>query len=568
MPESPGAGTGFAAGRARWSTFGHERVVLAVVHNVTAATRLFDTLPILAGDPRVRMVFTRPGSSAFDRDTTAFLAHRGVTEIGWTEAVTHRFDLAVSASYGGDLHKIIAPLFIIPHGMGYNKYLNKETKKQRNKETKKQRNNSVFGLSAEWLTHDGTLIPTAIVLSHTEQRDRLAAAFPAALPNTLVAGDICFDQLTASLPLRAAYRRAFGLTPRQSLVVLSSTWGPESLLARHPELPARLAEELPSDEFRLILAPHPNIAAEHSGWQFGEYLRAAARAGVHILDDVDGWKAAILAADLLIGDHGSVTFYGAALGVAPLLATAPAHTVDPASPIAGFLAAAPRLTIDADPTTQIRTAITDHDPARYAPVTERTTSHPLAGSALLRTALYEAMALSEPDPVPDIPAVPLPRAPLPTPDSHLVLVDSPDPGTARVTRYPAERLRSGADLPRGAHLAVGVREPLHRWLRLADLMIGEPGPATATWIAETLRALPGCRLAAAPDGPGTWLLGTGTDLLTITGSDAACRLFASVAGTHLGRGTAIARLCGQWTIECGGVSHPVSVRADGSPRPE
>ncbi|WP_410599701.1 hypothetical protein [Amycolatopsis sp. lyj-90] len=106
-----------------WSTVTTQRVVLAVVHNVTAATRLLDTLTLLAPDPRIQVVFTRTGSSAFNEDTAEFLSEHGVREISWDEAMSKRFDLAISASHGGDLHRIDAPLVVVPHGMGYNKYL-------------------------------------------------------------------------------------------------------------------------------------------------------------------------------------------------------------------------------------------------------------------------------------------------------------------------------------------------------------------------------------------------------------------------------------------------------------
>ncbi|WP_336086068.1 hypothetical protein [Nocardia sp. SSK8] len=419
----------------------------------------------------------------------------------------------------------------------------------------------MFGLSAEWLTHDGALIPTAIVLSHTEQRDRLAATLPAALSRVLIAGDICFDQLSAGLPLRASYRRAYGLPTTRKLIVVSSTWGEPGLLGQHPDLPLRLAETLSSDEFSIAVAPHPNILAEHSEWQFREYLAAATRAGAHIIDDIDGWKSAIVAADLVVSDHGSVGFYAAALGIAPLLAVAPGHTVDPASPISRFLSAAPRLDPDSDIAAQVEAAITGHYAARYAGATDLTTSYPMAGAAILRTAMYATMNLTEPTGSPEIPTAPLPRAPLPRVDSHLVLVDSPRIGRAAVTRYPAERLRAGRDLPRGAHLAVGVREPLHRWLRLADIMIGTPGTDTSTWITETLRALPGCRLATAPHRPGEWLLGTDRAVLSVHGDDEACRLFSSAAQHHLVRGATLPDLVGEWAIDCGGLAHSVTVLA-------
>lgn len=107
----------------QWRTVPTERTVLAVVHNVTAATRLFDVLELFAGDPRIQIVFTCPGSSAFTAGTTEYLAARGVTTLPWQQAIRTRFDWAISASYGGDLHEIQAPLTVVPHGMGYNKYL-------------------------------------------------------------------------------------------------------------------------------------------------------------------------------------------------------------------------------------------------------------------------------------------------------------------------------------------------------------------------------------------------------------------------------------------------------------
>jgi hypothetical protein len=540
----------------RWSTYPNSRTVLAVAHNTTAATRLFDTLGVLAGDPRIRIVFSRTGSSAFDTDTSDFLARRGVLEIPWDTAVATRFDMAISASYGGELHRIQAPLVVVPHGMGYNKYLNKE---QRTKN--KEQRSSVFGLSSEWLVHDGRVVPSTIVLSHAEQRERLRRDCPAAVSRTLIAGDICFDRLQASTALRASYRRAFGLAPHHRLVVVSSTWGPDSLLAADADLPRALTCALPADEYRVTLALHPNIHAHHSRWQVSEYLSGAARAGAHVPDDVDQWRAAIVAADLVVGDHGSVPFYAAALGVPLLLATAPAHTVDPASPIAKLLAVAPRLDPDADPAEQLRAAIRGHDPARYAAITALTTGEPGCGARILRTAMYETMGLPEPDEPADIDALPLPSGAIRGPDAHIVHVTLDAGRTATILRYPAERLRAGPAPGPGTHLAVGVHEPRIRWLRLADVVIGVPGVATERWIETTLASLPGCALAAAPEAANRWLLGDGKRLLRVTGSDHAARLFGSAAYHLVARGAALAALAGDWTIRCGGETSAVTVAA-------
>jgi hypothetical protein len=107
----------------RWATRRVHRRVLAVMHNVTAATRLFDVLPLVATDERVQVVFSCPGSSGFTDGTVEFLTERQVAVIPWEQALMAPFDLAIAASHGGSLERLTCPLVIVPHGMGHNKYL-------------------------------------------------------------------------------------------------------------------------------------------------------------------------------------------------------------------------------------------------------------------------------------------------------------------------------------------------------------------------------------------------------------------------------------------------------------
>jgi hypothetical protein len=418
----------------------------------------------------------------------------------------------------------------------------------------------VFGLSTEWLVHNGKVLPATIVLSHSEQLDRLRLACPEAIPYAVVAGDICYDKLQASSPLRATYRRAFGLSPQQKLIVLSSTWGPDSLLGKHPHLPLLLAESLPVDEFRITLALHPNIWSGHSRWQVSEWLSSCTTSGVHIPDHVDEWQAAIVAADLLIGDHGSVPFYSAALGNPLLLATAPAHTVDPDSPIAQLMTVTPRLDLTGNLHQQILKVLDEHDPKRYSAITALTTSEPGRSAAVLRTALYRTLRLPEPAEAAELSALPLPPRALDGPDAHLVRVALGDTGSAAVTRFPAERLRTGTNVPRGASLVTGIAEPRHRWLQLADVIVGTIGQDTSHWITETLARLPGCALAIAPETPDSWLLGDHEGgRLRVEATGSVGRLFASVAYEWLARGHAFTELPGDWVVSCGGQDHRMTV---------
>ena len=463
--------------------------MLAVVHNITAATRLLDVLELVAGDPRIQTVFTCPGSSAFTAGTEEFLAARGIPTLPWAQAASTAFDVAIAASYGGDLHELRAPLIVVPHGMGYNKYLE-------NRKSKIENRLSVFGLSAPWLMFRGEVVPAQIVLSHEEQLDRLRTSCPPAAGRAIVAGDPCLDRLRTSRVLRETYRQALGVREHQRLVVLTSTWGEASLLGRHPDLPRRLATRLPLDTHRLAVALHPNITQGHSAWQVERWLDDCRRAGVLVLPSEELWQPALVAADLTIGDHGSVTFYSACLGTPLLLAATPEGTVDPASPIAQLLRSAPRLDVDADPLPQFDRTIAEHDPGRYADITDLATSLPGKSAEILRALLYRTASLDPPAHPAGPRLLPTPAAALPEPTATLVT-------TEPFARYPVDVRREPARLSEG-HLVVHTDEPDAGLLELADVVLGDAPADPLRWLAETLHALPGCRWAATAAGE-RWL---------------------------------------------------------------
>jgi hypothetical protein len=364
----------------------------------------------------------------------------------------------------------------------------------------------VFGLGADWLLHNGRLIPSVLVLSHTEQRQRLARSCPEALPVALVAGDPCFDRIALSQPLKESYRHAFGLTENQRLVVVSSTWGEKSLFGRCAELPMRLAEELPLDEFRIAVALHPNIWFGHSPGQVRAWLADWARAGIVVLPPEEGWRAALIASDLVVGDYGSVTFYAAAQGAPLLLASRPTELLDPDSPIAALLAAAPDLDPKQPLLDQVQDTIDQYAPERYAHIIAQTTSAPGRSHALLRTAIYRELRLSEPDTPASTTAVPLPSVSARPVEAQLIGVREGDDGV-ELSRFPAEALYRTERATRGRVLVVGPNEPRQLWLERADALVRDSSGPTRRWIDGSLAALPGCLVAAARDESGQWVVG-------------------------------------------------------------
>ncbi|WP_327349208.1 hypothetical protein [Streptomyces sp. NBC_01321] len=106
---------------ARWTTRGKCLRVLVVVHNVTAATRLLDVLPLFDDDWRVQLLVTCTGSSAFAAGTAELLADTGVPVMPYEQATETEVDLIISASFGGQLDFFSGQLAILSHGVGYTK---------------------------------------------------------------------------------------------------------------------------------------------------------------------------------------------------------------------------------------------------------------------------------------------------------------------------------------------------------------------------------------------------------------------------------------------------------------
>jgi hypothetical protein len=178
--------------------------------------------------------------------------------------------------------------------------------------------------------YHGRVVPAAIVLPHREWRRQLRRSCPEALPAAVIGGDPAYDRLVASMPHRERYRRALGVGGEERLVVVSSTWGPRSLHARHPELPSRLLTEASRTRYRVAVVLHPNIWHHHGSWQVRAWYADCLRRRVVLIPPED-WRGVLVAADRVIGDHGSVTYYAASVSVPTVVGTYPDDAIDPES---------------------------------------------------------------------------------------------------------------------------------------------------------------------------------------------------------------------------------------------
>ncbi|WP_306967297.1 hypothetical protein [Streptomyces afghaniensis] len=490
----------------RWSTFHGERTLVVAARTVTSTVRVLETLPpLLRGDSRVTVVFAYDPTSAFNAGVLDLLHAAGCRVMPWEQLGHTAPDLILSASENIDVPDGDCPVLVLPHGVGFQKFV----------PDSRSSADRLSGVVPDALLESGR---AWLAVSHPAQEEQLLATHPKAAGRTLVVGDPCFDELVGSRPRRKGYREALGVAEHQRLVMVSSTWGPTSLLGSRPTLLPRLLSQLPYDDYRVGAIIHPNVWSAHGAWQIHTLQAAALDAGLLLMPAIHAWRPALVAADVLIGDHGSVTLYGAAAGT-PLLLAAFGGDAVPGTAVHDMAAVAPRLDARGDLLQQVEDVVRQHTPQRYRAVAEQAFAEPGHALARLRTALYRLLRLPEPSSPPPSPLVlPVPDPPASPVTSWEVTTgvtgDSEAP-TVTVRRFPAAVSACDAARPDSpacfTHLACVDDERDHRLTESASVLVQRHPASTSVgalrWIEETLAQLPGSLLAASAVREGCCLVG-------------------------------------------------------------
>ncbi|MFF2820187.1 hypothetical protein ACFVT9_32265 [Kitasatospora cineracea] len=437
----------------RWRTFDSERTVAVAARTVTSLVRVLEVLPDLLGnDPRLAVVFAHDPTSAFGEGVPELLRSLRCRTLPWAQLSEAKPDLMVSASENIGVPPGDYPVLVLPHGVGFQKLVP---------------DSASSGTRLSGLVSEGLLAVRRawLAVSHPDQESQLAAAHPATVGRTVLVGDPCLDRLHAGLRWRDRYRSSLGIEPGQRLVFMTSTWGPGSLIGRHPDLPARLLAELPADEYRLALVLHPNVWSGHGAWQIRVAQRSALAAGALLIDPTAGWQQALTAADVVVGDHGSVTLYGAALG-RPVLLAAFGEEAVPGTAGDALHRSVPLLDRSAPLRPQIDAALSGHRPDLLAAVARCAFMEPGSSFPKLRQLLYQLLELAPPTAAGGrpmaFPPVPQPGAEVSTSfyvETTFAGADT-SPFLVSVRRYPAAVREPGEESERTFwHLASDTEEP-------------------------------------------------------------------------------------------------------------
>ncbi|MGC0419031.1 hypothetical protein [Embleya sp. AB8] len=488
-----------------------------MTRTVTSTVRVLDVVSeLFHSAPELDLVFTHDRGSAFDDGVYELLRSVGGRIMPWAQLPHIACDLLITATENSELPAGDCPVLVVPHGVGFHKHV----------PDARRPGERVSGVVPRELLDSGRVW---LAISHPDQAEQLEALHPGAAERTILVGDPCHDQLLAGRRMRERYRRALGVADGQRLVVVSSTWRDESLIGRGPALPARLLGALPVDEYRVALIMHPNVWFGHGPGAVRALQRRAVDAGLLLIPPTQGWQATLIAADLLVGDHGSVTLYGAALGL-PLLLAAFGDEAVPGTPMAELGRLSPYLDPADGLRAQVDRAVANHDPDRLVKVADGAFAVPGRAMRLLRTAAYELLGLPEPAGRPPAPLAfrdPVPEDFAVTAWSVVTTMGG-DGCTVDTRRFPASVAEEVAEVAEVAgavaapdaepaeaegvfvHLACDEDELDSKLAESASVLTKHRPARTAVcaarWIRDTFAHFPFGRLAAATigdeEGPG------------------------------------------------------------------
>ncbi|WP_370932709.1 hypothetical protein [Amycolatopsis sp. cg13] len=488
--------------QSRWRTF-DPVVVLGVVRTWTSAIKLLEVCRLFQDDQRIRFTFTVDRGSRFSAGVEELLARAEAHCTPWENVPKLNYALAITASENIDFDHVSGPVLVLPHGVGFHKYVPDSG----------SAGTRLSGLIPSAALRSGRVL---MALSHPNQQKQLQDAEPLTDGQTVLIGDPQFEQLLRSEPHRDHYRAALGVTGRK-FVLVSSTWGETSLIGRRPRLPAELLAALDYDSAAVGLVLHPNVWSRYRPFQIRSWFAAAEDAGLLLLPPERGWQAAIVAADVVIGDHGSVSLLAAATG-RPLLLGAFGNEVVPGTSAELLGQHAARLTWDRPLRDQIEAAKTQPWQQDLA---ERTFASPHGATAELH-ALILGLAGLEPRPL-ELLRAPDPEPRPSVPRAFTAYPEFTDSNSLTLHRFPrsVEEWR-----PDFARAETKLR---HVVADESDDNLGRIGNATVltrtalrsapeAWCANALRLHPACTLAAAATPGGCVARTRDGNTFTVTGA--------------------------------------------------
>ncbi len=251
-----------------------------------------------------------------------------------------------------------------------------------------------YRYAPQWCMHRGRVFFSRM-FEASEDAAHWAMAYNPALKGRVVAvGDLAADRLLALRSERERLRSEMGYIPNERVVLFQSTFGPSSLMETYGrgviEALVRLAS---TGGLKCILQSHPkHWAGPDSTWR-DILLSQEGKPGVRILHAGEDWVPAMIASDLAVTDHTSLTLTYSLLGKPILFFQHPDTVHLPGGPFEHLARILPRLSSPENLAADLDRAEREFPASEVAKVTEIILSYPGEAAPRMRRELCKSLNL-------------------------------------------------------------------------------------------------------------------------------------------------------------------------------
>lgn len=356
--------------------------VLLLCQNGLMADYLAPVWELFREDARFRFFVTFPRDAHLAHEFDKIRRQLPVREIrmGWAEC--RPWDLIVTADHGyaGLATRTRCPVLYTGHGMT-GKVVAGE--------------GGDYGYGPRCRLEDGSPRYSAMLEASDANRDRIIERDPLLAPAIRVVGSLQDDRLLSQLPRRDEIRSELGYTDEDCVVLVQSSWGPDSLVHTQGEAIFEAARKAKTTQFIASVHPHEYRPTADGTASWGERLRGFAGDRLRVREPSVSWIPSLVAADLVISDHTSLVIYAALAGKPTLWVPVPPSSIEAGTALARLRDMSPRYRPDGELEEQVSAAIRDfpYDEARA--LAAEINSCPGSASARIRALVGDVLALPD-----------------------------------------------------------------------------------------------------------------------------------------------------------------------------
>jgi hypothetical protein len=266
--------------------------VLFVINSENMFNQAYPLYQILADDPRIRCWFCYQKPARFE-DLKALRRQYRLRWLPYTISKKIKWDLILFPDHGGYFRKDIKKIYM-GHGISGGKIVDGHP--------------YVFGPNS--LDENGEVIYEKIFNSSEYAVSKISKCYPKFYPYIRVVGRLFVDQLLSySEDQRKSEILRLKFEPGKKTIMLTSTWGPDSMI-QQLGLDFVHAVEALRGSYNVIVSLHflNFIPNSFKGLKMEELFRSP-MAGVHIVPPHESGTRYLPLADLLVMDHTSLGFY-------------------------------------------------------------------------------------------------------------------------------------------------------------------------------------------------------------------------------------------------------------------